>query len=268
MFEFTANGAMLRLGCFLLALALMMAWEYRAPLRRRQLKRLARWPHNLALTVVNTLCLKLLVPFAAMEAAVFAAARDIGLINLADVGLVPAVLVTLLVFDFAIYLQHRVFHAVPLLWRLHRVHHTDRDLDTTTAVRFHPVEIVLSMLIKVALVLALGAPAAGVLLFEIILNASALFNHGDVAIPGPLDRRIKRLIVTPSMHQVHHSVHAVDHSSNFGFFFSIWDRLLRTYREASDDAQADMRFGITTVSADETVTLGRLLRQPLLSESS
>ncbi|MBT8446699.1 MAG: sterol desaturase family protein, partial [Gammaproteobacteria bacterium] len=245
MFEFTANGALLRLGCFVLILALMITWEFLAPLRQRRLRRGARWPHNLALTVVNTLCLKLLVPFAAMEAAVFAAAREQGLLNLVDIGIVPAVVVTVLVFDFAIYVQHRVFHAVPLLWRLHRVHHTDRDLDTTTAVRFHPVEIVLSMLIKVALVLALGAPAAGVLLFEIILNGSALFNHGDVAIPEPLDRRIKRLIVTPSMHQVHHSVHAIDHSSNFGFFFSVWDRLLGTYRSNSDDAQADMRFGIT-----------------------
>src|SRR3954449_7149735 len=195
----------LRLGAFAGVFALMVLWELLAPRRAPALGRQVRWPGNLGVVVIDTLALRLLFPTAAVGVALLGEARGWGLLN--DLGL-PAVLkvgIAVVVLDLVIYFQHVLFHAVPVLWRLHRMHHADLEFDVTTGVRFHPVEIVLSMVIKIGTVAALGAPAAGVLLFEVLLNASSMFSHGNVRLPAWLDGILRRVIVTPEMHRVHHS---------------------------------------------------------------
>ncbi len=234
----------IRLAFFVGVLGVMAVIEQVAPRRRRALSRRTRWTANLALTVINTTTIRLLLPATAVGMAVFAQERGWGWMNYADVPFWVATVAAVLVLDFAIYLQHVMFHAVPLFWRVHRMHHADLDFDVTTGVRFHPIEIVLSMVIKYAVIVVLGAPPLAVVIFEVLLNASSMFNHGNVALPASVDRRLRRILVTPDMHRVHHSILAHETNSNFGFNFPWWDRLFETYQDQPDAGHDRMTIGI------------------------
>lgn len=220
----------LRLTAFVAVLGVMATWEVLAPRRVRALPRAGRWPANLGIVVLNTAVVRLLLPTAAVGVAVSAQAHGWGLFG--DHALPPwaAILGGVILLDFIIYLQHVMFHAVPTLWRLHRMHHADLDLDVTTGARFHPIEIVLSMLIKFAAIAALGVTPAAVVLFEVLLNATSMFNHANARIPLATERVLRWLVVTPDMHRVHHSIERDETDSNFGFNLSLWDRLFGTYR--------------------------------------
>ncbi len=239
-----AHEAGIRLGAFLSIFALMALWELRAPRRPLTVSKAVRWGSNLGLVVLNTVLLRLLFPAAAVGLAATAADQGWGLLNHHQVSPWVAVPLAVIAMDLAIWVQHVLFHAVPALWRLHRVHHADLDYDLTTGARFHPIEIVLSMLIKFAVILVLGPPVVAVILFEVILNGMAMFNHGNVGLPGWLDRPLRWVFVTPDMHRVHHSVEPDETNSNFGFNLSWWDRLFGTYRVAPRAGHLDMVIGI------------------------
>eukprot|EP00435_Cladocopium_sp_Y103_P077418 s1_g1157.t1 len=234
----------LRLSVFLGVLLVMGAWEYLAPKRPLGFSKLKRWTTNLGLSVVNGLMLRLLVPILAVGAAAWAEEQSIGLLNQVGLPFLISCVIAFVLLDLLIYGQHVLFHHVPVFWRLHQVHHADPDIDTSTGIRFHPVEILLSMAIKIAAVVLLGAPAIAVIIFEIVLNATSLFNHGNVRLAGWADRLIRRIFVTPDMHRVHHSVIRQETDSNFGFNFSVWDRLFGTYRAAPEKGHLDMEIGL------------------------
>jgi len=238
------HEVMIRLGFFLGVFALMAIWEVIAPSRARMLTRVQRWSSNIGLVVLNTVLLRLLFPAAAVGMALYVNSAGWGLLNALAWPFWAEVLLALLVLDFAIWVQHVLFHAVPALWRLHRVHHADLDFDLTTGARFHPLEIILSMLIKFAVIAALGPPLVAVILFEVILNAMAMFNHANIALPAWVDRPLRWLVVTPDMHRVHHSIEDDETNSNFGFNLSWWDRLLGTYRAQPRAGQQGMTIGI------------------------
>ena len=212
-----SSESLVRLGCFGGVLLLMALWELLAPRRQPTVGRPARWASNLGLVVLDTLAVRFLIPLGAMGAAVLAQQHGWGLFNNLNLPEWIAAVLCVVALDLAIYLQHVMFHAVPLLWRLHMVHHADLDFDATTGVRFHVLKILLSMLIKMAAVLLLGASAVAVLAFEVLLNATSMFNHGNVRLPAWLDRILRLFVVTPEMHRVHHSVRVHETNSNFGF---------------------------------------------------
>jgi len=239
-----AHEAAIRLGFFLGIFAVMAVWEVLAPRRTLTVSKAVRWVNNLGLVALNTVLLRLLFPAAAVGMAAFATAQGWGLLNYFDVSLWLAVPVAVIAMDFVIWLQHVMVHAVPALWRLHRVHHADLDYDLTTGARFHPLEIILSMLIKFATIMVLGPPVVAVILFEVILNGMAMFNHGNVRLPRRLDRALRWLVVTPDMHRVHHSVEDDETNSNFGFNLSCWDRLFGTYRDQPRAGHLGMTIGI------------------------
>ncbi|WP_417617063.1 sterol desaturase family protein [Oceanisphaera sp.] len=252
----------IRLGCFAGVLLTMMLWEWRSPRRPQHLGRLRRWPHNLLLVVINTLLLRLFFPLAAVGAALLASEHGWGLFNLLAIPFWLKLVLCLLILDLLIYWQHRLFHALPGLWRLHRVHHADLEFDVTTGLRFHPLEILLSMLLKLAAVILLGAPALAVLLFEVLLNATAMFNHGNIKLPKRLDAVLRRVLVTPDMHRVHHSVIPTETDSNFGFNLPWWDRLFGTYQAQPKAGQLGMTIGLTQFRDPAELRLHRLLLQP------
>ncbi|HEX8873656.1 MAG TPA: sterol desaturase family protein [Nitrosospira sp.] len=214
--------------------------------------------------MLNTLVIRIVFPTAAVGVALLGESRGWGLLNAFNIPAWIAVPASVVALDFAIYLQHVLFHAVPLLWRLHRMHHADLDFDVTTGVRFHPVEIVLSMCIKLMVVIALGAPALAVLIFEVSLNATSLFNHANVRIPLPLDRVLRWLMVTPDMHRVHHSWYPNETNSNFGFNLPWWDRLLGTYKDQPLDGHEQMTIGINQFREPAWERLDRMLIQPFV----
>ena len=228
--EFVAQYELaIRLFFFFTVFAVMAWWEVKAPRRALTLSKTVRWVNNLGLVFLNSFILRLLFPAAAVGVAAFAAEQGWGLLNYYTLPLGLTVLICVVAMDFVIYLQHVLVHAVPTLWRLHRVHHADLDYDVTTGARFHPIEIILSMLIKFATIIVLGAPVVAVVIFEVVLNAMAMFNHGNVGLPRWLERIVRLLLVTPDMHRVHHSTEDNETNSNFGFNLSIWDRLFGTY---------------------------------------
>jgi len=239
-----AHEAAIRLGFFLGIFAAMALWELAAPRRTLTVPKSIRWVNNLGLVALNTLLLRLLFPAAAVGMAALATDQGWGLLHHFQVPFWPAVVISVVTMDFVIWLQHVMVHAIPLLWRLHRVHHADPDYDVTTGARFHPIEIILSMLIKFATILLLGPPVMGVILFEVILNGMAMFNHGNVRLPQRLDQVLRWLVVTPDMHRVHHSVEDDEANSNFGFNLSCWDRLFGTYRDQPRGGHQGMTIGI------------------------
>ncbi len=261
-----ANEPAIRLVFFLGIFASMMLWEFVAPRRARSVSRWIRWPSNLGIVAVNTLTLRVLVPVAAVGLAVVSADRGWGLLNAFSLPAWLAIVLSVVVLDLAIYLQHVMVHAVPALWRLHRMHHADLDFDVTTGARFHPVEILLSMGIKLAVVAALGPPVIAVLIFEVLLNASSLFNHGNVRIAPKIDGVLRLFIVTPDMHRVHHSILPNETNSNFGFNLPWWDRLFGTYTAQPADGHDGMTIGIEQFRAPREQWLDRMLIQPFLGE--
>jgi sterol desaturase/sphingolipid hydroxylase (fatty acid hydroxylase superfamily) len=241
------HEALIRLAVFLGLFVLLAAAETLAPRRPRTEPRGRRWGTNWSVAVIDTLTLRLMavaLPLLAVGAALDAGARGWGLFNRLDWPAWLEILLAILILDLAIWAQHLVTHKVPLLWRLHRVHHADRDMDVTTAIRFHPVEIALSMGLKIGLVYLLGPAALAVILFEILLNGMAMFNHANLRLPPRLDAALRRIVVTPDMHRVHHSVRRDEHDSNYGFSLSIWDRLFGTYVPEPREGQLGMRTGL------------------------
>ena len=266
--DLRAVEPLIRLGIFFGVLVAMAAWEHFAPRRRQEVPRLVRWPNNLGIVVVNTLVVRLIFPTAAVGLALVAEAQGWGLFNALAAPWWVAVIGSLIVLDLAIYLQHVLFHAVPAFWRLHRVHHADLEFDVTTGLRFHPVEILLSMGIKLAVVVALGPPAVAVLIFEVVLNATSMFNHGNVRLPAHVDRVLRWVVVTPDMQRVHHSVRPDETNSNFGFNLPWWDRLLGTYRAQPTDGHEGMTIGIEQFRQARELWLDRMLIQPLRGPAS
>ncbi len=258
----------LRLGVFLGVLAIMALWELLAPRRRRDIPRVIRWSNNLALVVIDTIVLRLTFPILAVGLAIMAQERGWGLFNIFEVPAWVAVLASVIILDLVIYLQHVMFHAVPALWRLHRMHHADLDFDVTTGLRFHPIEIVLSMGIKLATVLVLGPSAVAVLIFEVLLNATAMFNHSNVRLPLAADRVLRLVMVTPDMHRVHHSILPQETNSNFGFNLPWWDRLLGTYRAQPAAGHDAMTIGIEQFRTPRDQWLDRMLVQPVKGPAS
>ena len=256
-----------RLGAFLGIFAVMALWELAGPRRRLTTAKGPRWFANLGITIVNTVVVRLLFSTAAVGMAVVAAERGWGVLNQISAPAAITIIAAVLLLDLTIYLQHVMFHAVPLLWRLHMVHHADIDFDVTTGLRFHPVEIVLSMLIKLGVVLFLGPPVVAVLIFEVLLNATAMFNHGNVRIALSLDCVLRWFVVTPDMHRVHHSVIPQETNSNFGFNLPWWDRLLGTYRAQPAAGQEGMAIGLEQYQEQRHQTLAWMLGLPFVGRT-
>jgi sterol desaturase/sphingolipid hydroxylase (fatty acid hydroxylase superfamily) len=252
-----------RLSFLFSILATMAMWELAAPRRRQEIPRLLRWSSNIGVVVIDTILVRLTFPILAVSMALLADERGWGLLNAFEPPLWLSFVVSLLLFDLVIYLQHVMFHAVPALWRLHRMHHADLEFDVTTGLRFHPIEILLSMAIKLALVAVLGPPAVAVLAFEVLLNGTSMFNHSNVRIPPGLDRILRLIVVTPDMHRVHHSIHPNETNSNFGFNLPWWDRLLGTYRSQPKEGHESMTIGIHQFRSIRDLWLDRMLIQPL-----
>jgi sterol desaturase/sphingolipid hydroxylase (fatty acid hydroxylase superfamily) len=256
----------LRLGAAAAVFAVMAAWEIFAPKRPLSVRRRQRWPSNLGIVAVDALLVRLLIPTAVVGVALYAAGQGIGLFHWLDLRLSVAAVLGFLVLDFAIYLQHVLFHYVPWLWRLHRMHHADLDIDVTTGLRFHPIEILISVLIKIAIVLAFGIPPVAVVAFEVVLNLTSQFNHSNVAMPSRLDRLVRLMVVTPDMHRVHHSVHREEHNSNFGFNLPWWDWLFRTYRPQPREGHLGMTIGLHMFRDPGELRLDRMLTQPFRND--
>ena len=261
-----ANEPAIRLVFFLGIFASMVVWEFVTPRRGRSVSRWVRWPSNLGIVAFNTLVLRFLVPMAAVGLAVLSEERGWGLLNAFSMPSLLAIVLSVVLLDLAIYLQHVMFHAVPALWRLHRMHHADLDFDVTTGARFHPVEFLLSMGIKLSVVAALGPPAVAVLIFEVLLNATSMFNHGNVRIAPKADGVLRCFVVTPDMHRVHHSILPRETNSNFGFNLPWWDHLFGTYTAQPVDGHAGMTIGIEQFRTPRDLWLDRMLLQPFVGE--
>jgi sterol desaturase/sphingolipid hydroxylase (fatty acid hydroxylase superfamily) len=255
------GDAVLRGAIALAVLGVVLAWETLAPARVRALPRMARWPSIAGLALINAGLARLIAPAGLGALALWGQGQGIGLFNAVEVPIWLAALASILALDLAVWAQHRASHAVPILWRLHRVHHADPDVDALTALRFHPAEIALSLIWKGAVVLALGAPAPAVVAFEALLNASALFNHANAKLPAPVERMARLVIVTPDLHRVHHSPDQYETNNNFGFLLSVWDRLCGVFRP--ERARPDGPLGLDAFRAGPDQRLDALLIQPL-----
>jgi sterol desaturase/sphingolipid hydroxylase (fatty acid hydroxylase superfamily) len=252
----------IRLIAALTVFAAMALAEAAMPRRDRSFSRRARWPANLAIAAINEIAVRILLPITAIGAALAAEQRASGLLYRIPLPGAIALVIAVIALDLAIYLQHRVFHAVPLLWRIHRMHHADLDFDVSTGLRFHPLEIMLSMLIKIGVVLAIGASAMAVVAFEVLLNATSMFNHANLEISEGTDRWLRWILVTPDMHRVHHSIVRAETNSNFGFNLPWWDHLMRTYRAQPGAGHLGMTLGIDQFRSSEELNLLPLLTQP------
>jgi sterol desaturase/sphingolipid hydroxylase (fatty acid hydroxylase superfamily) len=262
--DWRATEPLIRLGCFSGVLVLTALAEFALPRRRLRYRRGARWTSNLGLALLNTLLIRAVLPMGAVGVAVAAETQHWGILNSVSSPAWLAVLLAFLALDFIIYLQHVLFHAVPALWRLHMVHHADHDVDLTTGLRFHPLEMLVSMGLKCAAVVLLGAPALSVLLFEVVLNASSIYSHGNVRLPGSLDKLLRMALVTPDMHRIHHSTRAEETNSNFGFNFAWWDRLLGTYRSMPRDGHEKMEIGLNQFPDERVERLPEMLALPFV----
>ena len=260
--DILANEPLIRLSAFGGIFAVMAAWELLAPRRVQQIGRSTRWPSNIAIVVLDTALVRLVFPTTAVGVALLAEAKGWGLFYAIGLSAWAAVPLGIILLDLAIYLQHVLFHAVPALWRLHRMHHADLEFDVTTGARFHPIEILLSMGIKLGVIAALGTPAVAVLVFEVLLNATSMFNHSNVRMPAWLDGIIRWIVVTPDMHRVHHSIVARETNSNFGFNLPWWDRLFGTYRGQPAAGHQAMTIGIAQFRDPAEQRLDRMLTQP------
>lgn len=256
---FTQHEALIRLGCFSLLLLSLLAFEAKWPRRPPPGGALSRRLSNLGLLCINTLAVRLLVPFAAFEVALYAERHGLGLFNLLAWPFVLNVILTVVIFDLLIYAQHVAFHRLPWLWLIHRTHHSDTHFDVTTGVRFHPLEIALSLFYKLLAVLLLGPAAFAVILYEVLLNSAALFTHSNIRVHKEADGLLRMLLVTPDMHRVHHSTVRAETDSNYGNLFSVWDKLFRTYKPAPAAGYERMRFGLADCRDQNANRLSRLL---------
>lgn len=262
------NELLIRLGIFFIVFGIIAITEIIVPRRILTVPKLTRWFNNLGLVVLNSILLRFLFPAAAVGMALFAKDQGWGLLNYYNLPLWFTVLVAVIALDFIIYLQHVMVHAVPVLWRLHRVHHADLDYDVTTSLRFHPLEMILSMMIKIVTVLILGAPVLAVIIFEVLLNATAMFNHGNLRLPKGIDKVLRLIVVTPDMHRVHHSIEEDEANSNFGFNLPWWDRMLGTYRAQPVLGHEKMTIGYREIRDAKTcVSLPGMLNMPFIGKN-
>jgi sterol desaturase/sphingolipid hydroxylase (fatty acid hydroxylase superfamily) len=257
---------MIRLGFFFAILIAMFLWELIAPRRPLTASKTARWFSNLGLVLIDTLAARLVFPTALAGVALLAQQQGWGLLNQFELSALLRIIFSVLILDLAIYLQHLMFHSAPLLWRLHMVHHSDMDIDVTTGVRFHPIEILLSMGIKMVVVILIGAPPVSVLIFEIILNGTSMFNHGNVRYSQQIDALLRLLVVTPEMHRVHHSTIRWETNSNLGFNFPWWDRLFGTYRPQPAKGHLEMTIGLDQYKEPEKLTFLWLIALPFIGK--
>ena len=261
------DPALLRLVFFITAFILCAFWEYRVPRKALTQSKCFRWSNNLSLMALNSTLMVSLIPIGAFQVALIAQEHQWGLFNTIALPFEITVLLCVVILDFFIYTQHLVFHQVPWLWKLHRVHHADLDIDVTTGTRFHPIEMILSMLIKVTFIFVLGVPPLAVIIFEVLLNLSAIFNHSNGRLPLWVDKQLRKMIVTPDMHRVHHSVIVKETHSNFGFFLSIWDIWFKTYRSQPELGHSNIHIGIPEIQNTEEQRLDLMLRQPFVDYS-
>ncbi len=257
---------LLRISCFIGVLAILSIWELIAPRRTLRMPKTKRWANNLGLAIVDTVLLRSLFPIAAVGFAQIVHQHSWGLFNRVGVPVWIAILLSVIALDFIIYLQHLLLHRIPILWRIHRVHHTDLDLDVTTGLRFHPIEIVLSMGLKIAAVILLGVPSVAVLIFEILLNGTALFNHSNLNLPYSLDQILRWVLVTPDMHRIHHSIITEETDSNFGFNLTWWDYLCGTYRAQPIKGHEAMTVGLDDWQTEQVEELLWMLANPFLKK--
>jgi sterol desaturase/sphingolipid hydroxylase (fatty acid hydroxylase superfamily) len=257
-----------RLGSFLVMLLVMASWEVLAPRRSFSASRPRRWASNLGIVVLNAVVLRLVFPAATVGIAVAAQTRGWGLFNNVSMSAGLTLLLAVALLDFVIYLQHVMFHAVPLFWRFHRMHHTDLDLDVTSGLRFHPAEMILSMVVKACAVVLIGPSPTAIIVFEVVLNVTAMFNHGNAYIPAGIDRVLRWFVVTPDMHRVHHSVIPKETDSNFGFNIPWWDRLCGTYRAQPREGHEAMTIGLSEYQDERPLKFLWLLVSPFIGQTS
>ena len=257
------NEPLIRMLFFFSVFAAMGLWEIWAPRQKTPFSRLLRWPNNLGMVALNTVLARVLLPTTAVGIAFHVGEKGWGLINAYQVSAWVAVVASVILLDLAIYLQHVLFHAVPLLWRLHRMHHADLHIDASTGLRFHTVEILVSFVLKFAVIAALGAPALAILIFEVLLSSTSIFNHANVLVPQRWEPFLRWIVVTPDMHRVHHSIHANETNSNFGFNLPWWDLLFGTYRAQPRDGHVNMVVGISQFRTERDLRLDQMLIQPL-----
>jgi len=262
---FIDNEVIIRLGSFTVVFLIMALWEKVAPRRALNTSKITRWGNNLSITFLNSVAVKFVFPITAIGVALMARKEGIGILNIMDIPSLTGGFIAIIALDLTIYSQHRLFHQVPLFWRLHRMHHTDLDIDVTTGARFHPGEILFSMLIKMAAILLIGAPPWSVLAFEVLLNATSMFNHSNIFVSHGIDRVVRLLIVTPDMHRVHHSVIIEETNSNYGFNLSFWDRLFNTYKSQPERGHGAMTVGLANYRDSKYLTLPWMLVTPFLA---
>jgi sterol desaturase/sphingolipid hydroxylase (fatty acid hydroxylase superfamily) len=264
---FIISEPSLRAMVFMLMCAVMLAWEHHFPRRKPSRSKRWRWINNFSLAAINTAIVRIGFPTTAYSLALFAQDNQWGLLNHTQLPIWLTIVMSVLLLDLVIYLQHRVFHGVPVLWRLHRMHHSDVDIDASTGIRFHPLEILLSFGIKMGVIVVLGAPATAVVVFEILLNATSLFNHGNVVIPKQVDKLLRWFVVTPDMHRVHHSVDVKERNQNFGFNLPWWDYMFATYQDQPADGHRQMTIGLKVFRNKDDIRFMRLLVQPFRTGS-
>ncbi|MCF8465830.1 MAG: sterol desaturase family protein [Sneathiella sp.] len=252
----------IRLGFFLGTLCAVGLWETVAPKRRPSVSKVWRWTNNFAVTFFNTFLLRLLFPILAVGLAAIAAERGWGLLNLVDLPILVSIVIAVALQDMVVYWQHVIFHRFSILWQLHKMHHADVDYDVSTGARFHPIEIMLSMLLKLAVVLLLGPPVVAVIIFEILLSSVAMFNHANAGLPKGIDRILRLFVVTPDMHRVHHSVIRAEHNSNFGFNLPWWDYLFGTYMAEPSKGHDRMTVGLDEYQNDRKQSMFWMLALP------
>jgi len=262
----SASG--IRLGLFLLVFLILAMSEVRWPRRQLTAGRSQRWAANIGLSFFNSFAIKTLIPFSGVVSSLWAQEQGFGLFNQLGWSGWFEFLLFILLFDLTIYWQHRVFHMLPVLWRFHRVHHTDEDYDLTTGTRFHPISILISTILKIGLVIVSGASPLAILSAEIILNLTSMFNHSNICLPKQVDRVLRKIVVTPDMHRIHHSQEKIEHNCNFGFNFSFWDRFFGSYLQDSGQGQENMAIGIVDYQGSATRSLFSLFLQPFRSERS
>ena len=260
--QLTNNADQLRLGIFIGILILMAVLEFILPRRNVDAKRPVRWSSNIGIVILDSVVARIILPTTTIAVAMYAENSGYGLLNVLSLPYLVSILISILLLDVLIYAQHVVFHKVHWLWRFHRMHHSDTHIDVTTGIRFHPIEIILSLLIKFTAIIIFGVPAVAIIIFEITLNATAMITHSNLNVPLRLDKLLRWIFVTPDMHRIHHSVHRDETDSNYGFNLSIWDRLFGTYIEQPRDTHNKMLIGIDQFRNSREQFLDKLLIQP------